>query len=65
MKKALLIILILLITLALDWAALDDITTGHEPDFAAEYIVLVASIPILIFSLSKLIPPHLSPTSKT
>jgi len=64
MKKVLFVTLIL-ITLALDWAALDDITTGREPDFTAEYIILVVSVPILIFSISKLTPPHLPPTSKT
>jgi len=35
MKKVLFVTLIL-ITLALDWAALDDITTGREPDFTAD-----------------------------
>ena len=32
-----------LILLALDWAALDDITTGNEPNYIGEYIILAAS----------------------
>jgi lipid II:glycine glycyltransferase (peptidoglycan interpeptide bridge formation enzyme) len=32
-----------LIILALDWAALDDITTGNEPNFNAEYLMLIIS----------------------
>ena len=48
MKKVLFVTLIL-ITLALDWAALDDITTGREPDFTAEYAILITSLPALLF----------------
>lgn len=33
--------------LALDWAALDDITTGSEPSHFAEYAVLVVSLLVL------------------
>ena len=29
--------------LLLDWAALDDITTGNEPNYMGEYLVLVMS----------------------
>jgi len=29
--------------LLLDWAALDDITTGNEPDYWGEYLVLAVS----------------------
>ena len=36
------------VVLALDWAALDDITTGNEPDFAGEFVALAISIPILV-----------------
>lgn len=32
------------ILLSLDWAALDDITTGSEPSFTLEYLILGASI---------------------
>ena len=40
---------IVLILLALDWAALDDITTGNEPDYNGEYMMLMVSV--LIFGL--------------
>ncbi len=30
--------------LALDWAALDDITTGNEPNFFLEYTILLISV---------------------
>jgi hypothetical protein len=33
----------ILILLILDWAALDDITTGNEPDYSGEYFILAAS----------------------
>ena len=36
--------------LLLDWAALDDITTGNEPSYFLEYSILAISV--LIFSLS-------------
>ena len=32
---------------ALDWAALDDITTGHEPSFWMEWSFLALSAPLL------------------
>ncbi|HBL52372.1 MAG: hypothetical protein A3D24_03985 [Candidatus Blackburnbacteria bacterium RIFCSPHIGHO2_02_FULL_39_13] len=35
--------------LVLDWAALDDITTGNEPNHAGEYAVLALSALIFIF----------------
>lgn len=47
------IILVSVLFLALDWLALDDITTGSEPDFYMEYAVLAvsalwfASLPVL------------------
>lgn len=34
---------------AIDWAALDDITTGHEPSLTAEYLTLAFSVPIIGF----------------
>lgn len=37
----------ILILLVLDWAALNDITTGNEPDYSGEYFVLAVSV--LIF----------------
>ena len=33
--------------LLLDFAALDDITTGNEPDFYLEYAILGVSLPLL------------------
>lgn len=41
--------IIILILLALDWAALDDITTGNEPNYNGEYMILAVSV--LIFGL--------------
>ena len=37
---------ILLGLAGLDYAALDDITTGSQPGFAAEWTMLVLSVPI-------------------
>lgn len=37
------VILISVLFLGLDWLALDDITTGHEPDFYLEYAMLALS----------------------
>lgn len=48
MKKKLIIIMTIIL-LSLDWAALDDITTGHESSFLAEYLILLLSIPIFVF----------------
>jgi hypothetical protein len=44
MRRAV-ITLAIAIVLALDWAALDDITTGIEPSFVGEYATLIASVP--------------------
>lgn len=38
----------LAILLALDWAALDDITTGSEPSFFGEWLIVIISIPLLL-----------------
>jgi len=35
------------LVLGLDWLALDDITTGHEPSFVAEWAFVLASVPAL------------------
>jgi len=43
MKKKLLILLVLVV-LVLDWAALDDITTGNEPDYIGEWLFLWLSL---------------------
>ena len=47
LKKALIIIGIIIVLL-LDFAALDDITTGQEPNFTGEYAILVVSIPLIL-----------------
>ena len=44
MRRAV-ILLAIAIVLALDWAAIDDITTGMEPGFVGEYATLIASVP--------------------
>jgi len=44
-KVALIIIFIFLL---LDFAALDDVTTGSEPSFVGEYAMLVVSIPVFV-----------------
>ena len=41
-KKGIILILIISLLL-LDYAALDDITTGNEPDYIGEYLTLVVS----------------------
>jgi hypothetical protein len=46
MKRILWIIGVILI-LILDWLALDDITTGNEPDFRVEYLILGVSVVII------------------
>lgn len=38
----------IVIILFLDWAALDDITTGNEPDYWGEYAILIGSVIIFI-----------------
>lgn len=43
------IALLALVLLALDWAALDDITTGHEPSLVLEIALLALSAPLLVF----------------
>lgn len=42
MKKKLLIAVVILF-LILDFLALDDITTGNEPNFTGEYLTLILS----------------------
>lgn len=38
---------IIIVLLVLDWLALDDITTGNQPNFYFEYTMLVVSLLIL------------------
>lgn len=44
---------LILILLVLDWAALDDITTGNEQNYFLEYAVLLISL--LIFGILGLV----------
>ena len=39
--------------LLLDFAALDDITTGNEPDYSGEYAILILSVFIFVFLIYK------------
>lgn len=43
------LVMLILIVLGLDFAALDDITTGNEPNYFGEYTILAISIPIFFF----------------
>lgn len=45
MKKILMVLAVIAL-LVLDFLALDDITTGSEPDYAGEYLMLAVSIPL-------------------
>ena len=47
----------ILALLLLDFAALDDITTGNEPDVSLEYAMLAVSVPLFaacVWGLSRL-----------
>ena len=57
MKKSLIIVSIAIL-LALDWAALDDITTGKEPTHWQEWTIVVVSIPLLALCGKKLLTSH-------
>ena len=52
--KRIINVVLILIVLVLDFTALDDITTGNEPDYFGEYVTLIISIPLLIFLIPKL-----------
>lgn len=39
-----------IVVLLLDFAALDDITTGSEPSFFGEYLMLIGSLPFLVIA---------------
>lgn len=47
--RKLLLILFGLSVLALDFAALDDLTTSNQPNYTSEYLMLFISIPLLLF----------------
>jgi hypothetical protein len=53
-KKSLLLLLLVGLVL-LDFAALDDITTGNEPNLTSEYLILTLTIPILSYYFTQLI----------
>lgn len=53
MKKFIFIITLILFLL-LDWAALDDITTGHDPSIILEYLIVLISIPVLDYLFHRL-----------
>lgn len=42
-----LVLVLALLLLALDWLALDDITTGTEPSHAFEWAMVIASLPLM------------------
>lgn len=46
MKPILIVVIVAL--LALDWAALDDITTGSEPSSLSEWLIVIISVPLLL-----------------
>ena len=46
----------LVVLALLDWAALDDITTGREPNFVLEWAMLLISVPIAYFLVVRLRP---------
>jgi len=52
MKKSLLRAFVIGL-LILDWLALDDITTGSEPDYFGEWTIIAASVVIFGLLLSK------------
>lgn len=53
-----LLILFIIMLLALDWAALDDLNTGNEPDKRGEVAMVVASVPLLLVFGKKLLKSH-------
>ncbi|OGC69594.1 hypothetical protein A2415_03405 [candidate division WWE3 bacterium RIFOXYC1_FULL_39_7] len=53
------ITIIVLVLLALDYAALDDITTGNEINFYLEYSILLVSLAIYLILIYKFIKHRL------
>lgn len=47
MKKVLMMCVIVVL-FVLDWVALDDLTTGNEPDKRQEMAMVIVSVPFLI-----------------
>ena len=52
-KKKWITRLVIVGLLLLDYAALDDITTGNEPDYIGEYLMLGVSLVIFGYLLAK------------
>lgn len=57
MKKVI-IVLVIVVLLVLDWLALDDLTTGNEPDKRGEAAMIVGSVPLLFVFGKELLKPH-------
>lgn len=49
--RRILVILVISVFILLDWAALDDITTGNEPNYWGEYAILLVSAAIFAYLL--------------
>ncbi|EKD95842.1 MAG: hypothetical protein ACD_24C00305G0001 [uncultured bacterium] len=58
MIKKLPYILIVLILVILDFAALDDITTGNEPNYTLEFVILALSVFAYTFLVIKFLLNH-------
>ena len=54
MKKSKLLVVLMFFVLFLDYAALDDITTGNEPNNVGEYLTLIISIPIFYLLIKRI-----------
>lgn len=50
----------IVVLLALDWLALDDLTTGNEPDTRGEVAMVIGSIPLLFIFGEHLFVPRRS-----
>jgi hypothetical protein len=50
--------LLLAVLALLDLAALDDITTGTQPDFVSEWVMVLMSIPVGYFLIERLRRKH-------
>ena len=58
MIKKLPYILTMLILAILDFAALDDITTGNEPNYTLEFVILALSVFAYTFLVIKFLLNH-------
>ena len=46
MKLKILFIVLMIVLIVLDFAAMDDIITGNQPSYIAEYLMLLVSVPL-------------------